>query len=34
MNSSVAAQLWAPQNAYRFPPNGYFSKKVSNALLY
>jgi len=34
MNSAVAAQLWAPQNAYMCPPNGDFSKKISEVLLY
>jgi len=34
MNSAVAAQLWGPQNAYRCPPSGDFSKKISKALLY
>jgi len=34
MNSAVAAQLLAPQNAHRCPPNGDFSKIISKALLY
>jgi len=34
MDSAVAAQLWAPQNAFRWPPNGDISKKISKELLY
>jgi len=33
-NSAVAAQLSAPQNAYRCPPKGDFSKNISKVLLF